>query len=184
MTHTHRRPNVQVIMTDGAAEFTLFSNGDIEVKLYGGALVDGALARGAYETIRRELMARLPVAPKSLIAVPIGATEDGRPAENGEQPEAIISAWGDSFRRPQEALLEAMAGGEPAPVPPVPGRALSDVDLLDTTDAAIWAREFCRIASNLGHEGIDEGWMVTWFASAMAAQEFKTARERASQGGQ
>jgi hypothetical protein len=49
-------------------------------------------------------------------------------------------------------------------------------DLLATMDAAVWAREFCRIAGELGvtqrAEGglpqpIDEGWMISWFANAI-----------------
>lgn len=105
-------------------------------------------------------------------------------AITGEQPEAIFSGWGDRFSGSEEAQLAAVAGEEPSPVTPAPEQSLSAADLLATTDAAVWAREFCRIARNLGHEGIDEGWTITWFANAMAAQEIKTARERASQGDQ
>jgi hypothetical protein len=43
--------------------------------------------------------------------------------------------------------------------------------LLSTTDASVWAREFCAIAGTLGHPNIDEGWMIGWFANAMAAQK-------------
>lgn len=42
--------------------------------------------------------------------------------------------------------------------------------LLVTTDAMVWAQEWCRIARDLEAEGkslIDEGWMVGWFANAM-----------------
>lgn len=34
-------------------------------------------------------------------------------------------------------------------------------------DSRDWAREFCRIADTLGHKGIDEAWMQTWFANAL-----------------
>jgi len=33
-------------------------------------------------------------------------------------------------------------------------------------DARDWAKAFCKIAKQQGHD-IDEAWMVTWFASAM-----------------
>lgn len=44
---------------------------------------------------------------------------------------------------------------------------MPEIDLHQTMDAAIWAKEFCRIADNLGHKNIDEGWMVGWFANAI-----------------
>lgn len=53
---------------------------------------------------------------------------------------------------------------------------MSDIDvtkkLYSTTDAMIWAKEWCRIAreiqaANDGRQVIDEGWMVSWFANAM-----------------
>lgn len=50
-------------------------------------------------------------------------------------------------------------------------RKLTASQLLATTDAAVWAEQFCLIAKDLGLEGIDEGWMIGWFANAMAAQE-------------
>ena len=34
-------------------------------------------------------------------------------------------------------------------------------------DAAKWAAAFCEIAASLGHKGIDEGWMIGWFANAI-----------------
>lgn len=58
--------------------------------------------------------------------------------------------------------------------------AVPDHGLEDTTDAMRWAEEFCRIFRErvAGTEDksealvmIDPGWMVSWFASAMAAQE-------------
>jgi hypothetical protein len=46
--------------------------------------------------------------------------------------------------------------------------------LLATTDAMVWAEEFCRIFAGYtvwehdeGHDGIDAGLMVAWFASAI-----------------
>ncbi len=34
-------------------------------------------------------------------------------------------------------------------------------------DAHKWAAAFCQHAEKLGHKGIDEGWMVGWFANAI-----------------
>jgi hypothetical protein len=34
-------------------------------------------------------------------------------------------------------------------------------------DAMKWAVAFCQTARKLGHHGIDEGWMVGWFANAI-----------------
>lgn len=34
-------------------------------------------------------------------------------------------------------------------------------------DAAKWAAAFCQTAEKLGHAGIDEGWMIGWFANAI-----------------
>jgi len=34
-------------------------------------------------------------------------------------------------------------------------------------DAAKWAAAFCQHAKKLGHENIDEGWMIGWFANAI-----------------
>lgn len=44
------------------------------------------------------------------------------------------------------------------------------VALHTTTDAQVWAREWCRIAREIrdrGDEIIDEGWMIGWFANAI-----------------
>lgn len=38
---------------------------------------------------------------------------------------------------------------------------------LPSFDARDWAAEFCRIAAEKGHPGIDEQWMVGWFANAL-----------------
>ncbi|MEO0975982.1 MAG: hypothetical protein AAFY24_01935 [Pseudomonadota bacterium] len=54
---------------------------------------------------------------------------------------------------------------------------LSASMLLSTTDAAVWAREFCATAESLGHKDIDESWMIGWFANAMAAQEMAMQRQ-------
>jgi hypothetical protein len=46
--------------------------------------------------------------------------------------------------------------------------------LYATIDAMVWTEEWCRIARELqasGQEIIDEGWMVGWFANAMAVAE-------------
>ena len=37
---------------------------------------------------------------------------------------------------------------------------------LPSFDARDWAKAFCKIAKEKGHD-LDEGWMVTWFASAL-----------------
>ena len=39
-----------------------------------------------------------------------------------------------------------------------------ELNLLETTDATVWAKEFVRL------HGGDEELMVTWFANAMCAQ--------------
>ena len=38
---------------------------------------------------------------------------------------------------------------------------------LPSFDARDWAESFCKIAAGLGHPGIDEGWMISWFANAL-----------------
>jgi hypothetical protein len=38
---------------------------------------------------------------------------------------------------------------------------------LPSFDARDWAEAFCKIAAEQGHPGIDEGWMITWFANAL-----------------
>jgi len=52
------------------------------------------------------------------------------------------------------------------------------VNLLETTDAMVWAKEFVRTKNRMKWtlDDIDEGLMVGWFANAMAAQEFKDTR--------
>lgn len=39
--------------------------------------------------------------------------------------------------------------------------------LHSTTDAAVWAEEFMKVVNKLEIKGIDEGWMIGWFANAM-----------------
>jgi hypothetical protein len=42
--------------------------------------------------------------------------------------------------------------------------------LLATSDAMVWAQEWCHVARKLEYLGkplIDEGWMVGWFANAI-----------------
>ena len=46
------------------------------------------------------------------------------------------------------------------------------IELLATTDARVWAAEWCRIAREIeaAHDDravIDEGWMICWFANAI-----------------
>lgn len=38
---------------------------------------------------------------------------------------------------------------------------------LPSFDARDWAAAFCKTAGKLGHLGIDEAWMVGWFANAL-----------------
>ncbi len=38
---------------------------------------------------------------------------------------------------------------------------------LPSFDARDWAKAFCEIAAKTGHPGIDEGWMISWFANAL-----------------
>jgi hypothetical protein len=54
--------------------------------------------------------------------------------------------------------------------------AMSEAELLSTTDAMVWAKEWVRTAREIqarGGDVFDEGWMVGWFANAMetAARE-------------
>lgn len=47
--------------------------------------------------------------------------------------------------------------------------AMSDPAMLEALgdDASKWAAAFCQMAEKLGHKGIDEGWMIGWFANAI-----------------
>ena len=58
---------------------------------------------------------------------------------------------------------------------------MEETELLQTTDAMVWAKEFCE-RFNIYQEpgGVIEdgpGLMVGWFANAMAAQEMATRKE-------
>jgi hypothetical protein len=53
---------------------------------------------------------------------------------------------------------------------------MTEVELLETTDARIWAEEFNKVAIKLGYPKMDEGWLIAWFANAMCAQEMATRR--------
>lgn len=47
--------------------------------------------------------------------------------------------------------------------------SMSSGDLLQAMgdDATKWAAAFVQIAEKQGHHGIDEGWMIGWFANAI-----------------
>ena len=51
---------------------------------------------------------------------------------------------------------------------------------LPSFDARDWAASFCEIAAKNGHPGIDEGWMIGWFANALM-RGFDEAQMRAAQ---
>lgn len=56
--------------------------------------------------------------------------------------------------------------------------------LYSTTDAQVWAREWCRIAQEIqtrGDEVIDEGWMIGWFANALCVAQDHERRRIAEQ---
>lgn len=59
--------------------------------------------------------------------------------------------------------------------------SIPDLNLIDTTDARVWAREWCRVAREIEAGGsglvIDQGWMTTWFANAL-----ETGRRAGQQG--
>ena len=54
-----------------------------------------------------------------------------------------------------------------------------EINLLETADAAVWAKEFVRIKRETGWtiDDIDESLMIAWFANAMCAQMDSTNRE-------
>jgi hypothetical protein len=55
--------------------------------------------------------------------------------------------------------------------------------LYATTDAQVWAQEWCRIAREIqvsGGEVIDEGWMIGWFANAMGTAQNHLRRQTVS----
>ena len=53
---------------------------------------------------------------------------------------------------------------------------MDELDLHATTDAALWASEFNKVAQRLGYSPMDEGWLIGWFANAMFAQEMAIRR--------
>ena len=58
---------------------------------------------------------------------------------------------------------------------------MSELDLSATTDAAVWASEFSKVAQQLGYSPMDDGWLIGWFANAMFAQEMAIRRAKEPQ---
>lgn len=62
--------------------------------------------------------------------------------------------------------------------------------LRQSTDAAVWAHEWCEVATEIvvagnGREVIDEGWMIGWFANAIeTAKDHAITAERAARAGE
>lgn len=59
--------------------------------------------------------------------------------------------------------------------------AMSEVvkRLHSTTDAYVWAEEWCKVARRLQAEGedlVDEGWMIGWFANAIETAKVLSAK--------
>lgn len=54
---------------------------------------------------------------------------------------------------------------------------MSETELLETTDARVWADEFNKIAVKLGYPKMNDGWLIGWFANAMFAQEMAIMRK-------
>ncbi len=50
--------------------------------------------------------------------------------------------------------------------------------LLSTIDCAEWAKEFNAVAVRNGYASMDEGWLMGWFAGAMAARMDYDGRKR------
>lgn len=44
-------------------------------------------------------------------------------------------------------------------------------------DAVKWAAEFCKTARDLGVVGLDEGWVIGWFANAIETSHDLRLRE-------
>jgi hypothetical protein len=64
------------------------------------------------------------------------------------------------------------------------GPRLSDAELLESVDAAVWAREFCKIWREKVYPDQpcpDEGWMIAWFANAMMGMYDHVEREHEKQ---
>jgi hypothetical protein len=67
----------------------------------------------------------------------------------------------DPFKKQYEAILDAVEK-KPAIDFKSMGQKLSEVKLHDTTDAMVWAQEFCRI-----NPGVELDTMLGWFANAI-----------------
>jgi len=50
---------------------------------------------------------------------------------------------------------------------------MEEINLLETTDAQVWAKEFIRIKNenNWTLEDIDESFMLSWFANAIVTAQ-------------
>lgn len=62
--------------------------------------------------------------------------------------------------------------------------SVDQAKLFATTDASVWAEEWCRIAISLDLDGrpvIDEGWMIGWFANAIETAKSHERRRIAEQ---
>lgn len=46
---------------------------------------------------------------------------------------------------------------------------VGELNLHETTDAALWADQFNQMAMYLGYAKMDEGWLLGWFANAICA---------------
>lgn len=78
---------------------------------------------------------------------------------------AMATAWADRLPVPR------LEQPEP-PATRIPPHPMTDQEptakLHATTDASVWATEWCRVAgANFGEHAIDEGWMIGWFANAI-----------------
>jgi hypothetical protein len=74
-------------------------------------------------------------------------------------------------------IVDHNAGWRPAePLPArkaAPGKTLSDAELLQITDAKVWAEQFCLAT---GYP--DEGMALSWFANAMMAEFMRLSLSR------
>lgn len=70
--------------------------------------------------------------------------------------------------RPAEAVSDtARTYHVVSPRPDYPAMDTAEFYKTMGDDAAQWAAAFCQFADKLGHHGIDEGWMIGWFAAAI-----------------
>lgn len=88
----------------------------------------------------------------------------------------VQAEWdGYTLDNPPPGWTRIYLEGTVPPFPPDPHDVDADgrfINILDTDDAAVWAREWCRIArdiiaANDGRDVTDEGWMIGWFANAI-----------------